>query len=114
MNQATAQPLTFEQAQALVHMDEELAAGLRRVENLNFTMLKTKLVRDQVMTTEQSARNVEIKPGSGQRVEYAIKLPGDGAEGEGGALWLPIDVKLPKEDYERLVDASERGDAIAV
>jgi DNA recombination protein RmuC len=72
------------------------------------------MLLEQVMTTEQYAQNVEIKPGSGQRVEYAIKLPGEGADGEGGPLWLPIDVKLPKEDYERLVDASERGDALAV
>lgn len=63
---------------------------------------------DQVLTHDQYERNVEVKPGSNQRVEYAIKLPG----GEEGSLplWLPIDAKFPHEDYERLVDASERGD----
>jgi hypothetical protein len=53
---------------------------------------------------------VPNRPGSNQRVEFAIKLPG----GEGGPLWLPIDAKFPTEDYERLIDASERADAEAV
>lgn len=52
MNTAPNQPLTFEQAQALVSMDEELAAALRRAETIDFTMLKAKLVRDQLMTEE--------------------------------------------------------------
>lgn len=65
---------------------------------------------EQVMTPEQYATNVEVRPHSGQRVEYAIRLPGDGAD----PVWLPIDAKLPTEDYERLVDASERGDADGV
>lgn len=68
------------------------------------------LLLEQVMTPEQYAENVEIRPNSGQRVEYAIKLPGDG----NAPLWLPIDAKMPTEDYERLVEASERGDALAV
>jgi DNA recombination protein RmuC len=63
---------------------------------------------DQVMTADQYERNVEIRPGSGQRVEYAIKLPGS-ADGD-VPVWLPIDAKFPSEDYERLVDASERAD----
>lgn len=68
------------------------------------------LLLEQVMAPEQYAENVEVRPNSGQRVEYAIKLPGDGDK----PLWLPIDAKMPTEDYERLVDASERGDAAAV
>jgi DNA recombination protein RmuC len=67
---------------------------------------------EQVMSADQYERNVEIMPGSNQRVEYAIKLPG--AEGNDGPLWLPIDAKFPTEDYERLADASERGDLEAV
>src|SRR5690606_23173897 len=51
-----------------------------------------------------------VKPNSGQRVEFAIRLPGDGDQ----PVWLPIDAKLPVEDYERLVVASEKGDAEAV
>src|SRR5918993_1353453 len=68
------------------------------------------LLLEQVMTPEQYAENVEIRPNSGLRVEYAIKLPGDADQ----PLWLPIDAKMPTEDYERLVEASERGDAVAV
>ena len=67
---------------------------------------------EQVLTVDQYDRNVEVKPGSNQRVEYAIRLPG-GEEGD-APLWLPIDAKFPNEDYERLVDASERGDVEAV
>jgi DNA recombination protein RmuC len=69
-------------------------------------------ILDQMMASDQYARNVEIKPGSNQRVEYAIKLPGT-ADGE-GPLWIPIDAKFPTEDYERLIDASEIGDVDAV
>ena len=63
---------------------------------------------EQVMAPDQYERNVEIKPGTNQRVEYAIKLPG-GSDND-GPLWLPIDAKFPTEDFERLADASERGD----
>jgi len=63
-------------------------------------------ILEHAMATDQYEKNVEVMPGSNQRVEFAIKLPG----GEGGPLWLPIDAKFPTEDYERLVDASERGD----
>ncbi|MGH7113620.1 MAG: DNA recombination protein RmuC [Stellaceae bacterium] len=68
-------------------------------------------ILEQVLTAEQYERNVEIRPGSSQRVEFAIRLPG--AEGD-GPLWLPIDAKFPTEDYERLSDAAERADAGAV
>jgi DNA recombination protein RmuC len=64
---------------------------------------------EQVFTPEQYARNVETVPGSGARVEFAIKLPGRRADDE--PLWLPIDAKFPREDYERLLDALERADA---
>ena len=62
----------------------------------------------QVMTVEQNATNVEIRPGSGERVEFAIRLPG--REGDGSEVLLPIDAKFPQEDYERLVLAAENGD----
>jgi DNA recombination protein RmuC len=66
---------------------------------------------DQVLAAEQFGRNVEVVPGSGKRVEYAVRMPG----GDGEApLWLPIDCKFPIEDYERLVTAAERADAGAV
>ena len=66
---------------------------------------------EQVLVAEQIGRNVEVVPGSGKRVEYAIRMPG----GDGEApLWLPIDAKFPIEDYERLVAAAERADPGAV
>ncbi len=65
----------------------------------------------EVLTAEQYDRNVEVRPGSNQRVEFAIRLPG--ADGD-GPLWLPIDAKFPTEDYERLSDAADRADGPAV
>jgi DNA recombination protein RmuC len=67
---------------------------------------------EQVFTLEQYAANVATVPGSNERVEFAIKLPGQG-QVDGQPLWLPIDAKFPREDYERLLDAQERADAPA-
>ncbi|MEX3958106.1 DNA recombination protein RmuC [Trinickia sp. EG282A] len=75
---------------------------------------------EQMLTPDQYAKNVATVPKSGERVEFAIKLPGRGASGNGegtGAaapVWLPIDAKFPREDYERLIDAQERADPVAV
>jgi DNA recombination protein RmuC len=73
---------------------------------------------EQVFTPEQYAINVATVPGSNDRVEFAIRLPGravgQGADKDGPPLWLPIDAKFPREDYERLLDASERADAPAM
>ena len=66
---------------------------------------------DQVFTPEQYATNVATVPGSSERVEFALRLPGGGADAT--PLWLPIDAKFPREDYERLLDAHERADAPA-
>ena len=66
---------------------------------------------EQVFTPEQYAANVATLPGSAERVEFAIKLPGQRDDGQ--PLWLPIDAKFPREDYERLLDAQERGDVPA-
>lgn len=68
------------------------------------------MLLEQIMTPEQYSQNVEVRPNSGQRVEFAIRLPGESDQ----PLWLPIDAKLPTEDYERLILASEAGDAAAV
>jgi len=67
---------------------------------------------DQVFTPEQYATHVATVPGSNERVEFALKLPGQG--GDGTMLWLPIDAKFPREDYERLLEAHERADAAGV
>ncbi|WP_374657844.1 DNA recombination protein RmuC [Inhella sp.] len=64
---------------------------------------------EQVFTPDQYAKNVATVPGSSERVEFAIKLPGNGEQ----PLWLPIDAKFPREDYERLLDAQERADVAA-
>lgn len=66
---------------------------------------------EQILTADQFERNVS--PAGRGTVEFAIKLPGRD-ESDGKQVWLPIDAKFPKEDYERLVDAAERGDAPAV
>jgi DNA recombination protein RmuC len=65
-----------------------------------------------VFTPEQYGRNVATVPGSNERVEFAIRLPGHGDTG--APMWLPIDAKFPREDYERLLDAQERADKAAV
>ena len=67
---------------------------------------------DQVLIPEQYAANVATREGSAERVEFAIRLPGRG-DGEGETL-LPIDAKFPQEDYQRLVEAQEGGDAAGV
>jgi len=66
---------------------------------------------EQVFTPDQYATNVATLPGSNERVEIAIRLPGQ--RNDGLPLWLPIDAKFPREDYERLLDAQERGDPVA-
>jgi len=66
---------------------------------------------EQILVPEQYARNVETRRGSGERVEYAIRLPG--REGQ-QQVWLPIDSKFPTEDYERLTAAHERADLAAI
>jgi DNA recombination protein RmuC len=68
-------------------------------------------ILEQVLAPEQYATNVSTKKGSTARVEYAVRLPGQGNEGE--VVWLPIDAKFPLEDYLRLVDANENGDQAA-
>ena len=66
---------------------------------------------EQVFPPEQYATNVATVPGSSERVEFAVRLPGQRADGL--PLWLPIDAKFPREDYERLLDAQDRADAPA-
>lgn len=66
---------------------------------------------EQVLAPDQFAANVATKGGA-ERVEFAIRLPGQD-EGE-GPVWLPVDAKFPLEDYQRLVEAQERGDGPAL
>lgn len=71
---------------------------------------------EQVLAAGQFEKNVMTRPGSGERVEFAIRLPGraPAAGGEAAPVWLPIDAKFPVEDYQRLVDAQERADVAVV
>lgn len=70
------------------------------------------MLLEQILTPEQYGKNVETIRNSGARVEFAIRLPG--REVGGQPVWLPIDAKFPKEQYERLVEAQERGDVDGV
>src|SRR6266508_543054 len=90
--------------------------GLQRV----LTNVKTRggwsewqlgVLLDEMLTPEQFAKNIKMRDDTDERVEFAIKLPGD----ENGApVWLPIDAKFPMEHYDRLAAAQEKGDPTAV
>jgi DNA recombination protein RmuC len=90
--------------------------GLQRV----LTNVKTRggwsewqlgVLLEEMLTPEQFAKNMKTRDDTDERVEFAIKLPGD----ENGApVWLPIDAKFPMEHYERLTTAQESGDSAAV
>lgn len=66
---------------------------------------------EQVLTIEQYETNCITVPGSSERVEFAVRLPGTQAD---MPIRLPIDAKFPREDYERLLDAQDRVDVDAV
>ncbi len=74
--------------------------------------VQLEMLLEQVLTVDQYAKNVETIPGTGARVEFALKLPG--AVDGGAPVWMPIDAKFPKEQYERLVEAADRADADGV
>jgi DNA recombination protein RmuC len=90
--------------------------GLQRV----LTNVKTRggwsewqlgILLDEMLTPEQFAKNIKMRDDTDERVEFAIKLPGD----ENGApVWLPVDAKFPMEHYDRLAAAQEKGDPAAV
>jgi DNA recombination protein RmuC len=77
-----------------------------------FGEVQLEALLEQVLTPEQYGRQVETKPNSNQRVDFAIRFPGRSADGT--PVWLPIDAKFPRDDYERLLDAHERSDAAGV
>jgi DNA recombination protein RmuC len=66
-------------------------------------------ILEQILTPEQYAVNVVTRRGGSERVEFAIRLPGQDDAAE-GVVWLPIDAKFPQEDYQRLLDAQEAAD----
>jgi len=65
-------------------------------------------ILEQTLTAEQYARGVKVRPEGGEMVDFAVRLPGRGQHDT--QVWLPIDAKFPREDYERLLDAQEQGD----
>ena len=75
-----------------------------------FGEVQLEALLEQVLTIEQYSKQVETKPRSNQRVDFAIKLPG--RSDDGVSVWLPIDAKFPREDYERLLDAQDRADVV--
>jgi DNA recombination protein RmuC len=90
--------------------------GLQRV----LTNVKTRggwsewqlgVLLEEMLTPDQFAKNMKTRDDTNERVEFAIKLPGDG---NGAPVWLPIDAKFPMEHYERLAEAQEKGDPAAV
>ena len=76
-----------------------------------FGEVQLEALLEQVLTPEQYAKQVETRPRSNQRVDFAIRFPGRSTDGT--PVWLPIDAKFPREDYERLLDAQDRADAAA-
>jgi len=70
-------------------------------------------ILEQMLAVEQFEKNVRIKQGSSEFVEYAIKLPGPDLD-DNEVVWLPVDSKFPIEDYQRLVDAQERVDYLVM
>lgn len=68
-------------------------------------------ILENVLAPEQYEYNVQVKKGNAERVEYAIKMPGNGND---GPVYLPIDAKFPQESYYRLLDAYEIGDKVII
>jgi DNA recombination protein RmuC len=66
-------------------------------------------ILEQILTPDQYGVNVATKKNSNERVEFAIKLPGQDADKQ-KVVWMPIDSKFPQEDYQRLMDAQEAAD----
>jgi DNA recombination protein RmuC len=100
---------------------QNLAAGVGDLKRV-LTNVKTRgtwaevqlgAILDQMLTPEQFARNVCVREGSAERVEFAIKLPGP-KDDPTRCVWLPIDSKFLNEDYARLQSAAESGDPVAV
>ena len=109
----------LEQVQRGLGEMQQLATGVGDLKRV-LTNVKTRgtfgevqlgALLEQVLTIEQYDSNVATVPGSSERVEFAVRLPGTTAD---QAVRLPIDAKFPREDYERLLDAQDRADVDAV
>ncbi len=98
---------------------QSLAAGVGDLKRV-LTNVKTRgtwgevqlsALLEQLLTADQFAANVVTRPGSNERVDFAIRLPG---KDDGAVVWLPIDAKFPIEDYQRLLEAQDRCDPAGV
>jgi|tagenome__1003787_1003787.scaffolds.fasta_scaffold20978488_3 DNA recombination protein RmuC len=67
---------------------------------------------EQILTPEQYETNIATRPGSRDRVEFAIRMPGQGRDAD--QLWLPVDAKFPLEDFQRLQAAQDAADPAAL
>ncbi len=108
----------LEQVQRGLGEMQQLATGVGDLKRV-LTNVKTRgifgevqlaALLEQVLTLEQYESNAVTVPGSSERVEFAVRLPGS----DETPILLPIDAKFPHEDYERLLDAQERADGDAV
>lgn len=109
----------LEQVQRGLGEMQQLATGVGDLKRV-LTNVKTRgifgevqlgALLEQVLTIEQYETNCITVPGTGERVEFAVRLPGSQPD---QPIRLPIDAKFPREDYERLLDAQDRADAEAV
>lgn len=97
---------------------QNLAAGVGDLKRV-LTNVKTRgtwgevqlgSILEQILTPEQYSSNVATRKNSSERVEYAVRLPGRDIK-DNEPVWLPVDAKFPQEDYQRLMDAQEQGNA---
>jgi DNA recombination protein RmuC len=77
-----------------------------------FGEVQLEALLEQVLAPEQYGKQVETRPNSNQRVDFAVRFPGRSTDG--APVWLPIDAKFPREDYERLLEAHDRADLAGV
>ena len=68
---------------------------------------------EQVLSPDQYAENVATRPNSNDRVEFAIRLPGQKGDKK-NVVWLPIDAKFPQDCFQRLLEAQESADVVLV
>ena len=98
---------------------QQLASGVGDLKKV-LTNVKTKgilgeyqlgNILEQLLTKEQYEENIATRPGSSERVEFAVRMPG---QDDNEMVWLPIDSKFPLKGYEDLLNARESGDLVAI
>ena len=74
--------------------------------------IQLEMLLEQILSPDQYEANVKTKSHTSESVEFAIKLPGK--DQDNNKIWLPIDAKFPKDKYQQLVDAYDRGESFAI